>query len=264
MDKLTRAGTVTKSHKIAAFIRPIAHRGLHNAAQGIIENTTAAFSAAVTADYAIECDLQAARDGTPMVFHDDTIDRLIDGSGTVGRFMPDELRAFRYKNAADRTETMVSFEELLELVGGRVPLLVEIKNGWQPPHPRFMEQVIVPAKAYKGAIALQGYDPGVIHRVRLLAPDIPRGIVSRNFCGDGWWATRLSYWQKHCLSHLLHTPCVKPDFISYHLHDLPALMPLIARKVFKLPVFAWTVGTASDHAAAAKWADAPIFEGFRP
>src|SRR5690348_14108028 len=66
-----------------AFLRPIAHRGLHNAAKGIVENTTAAFTAAIDKGYGIECDLRPASDGTPFVFHDAEFKRLIDAPGRL-------------------------------------------------------------------------------------------------------------------------------------------------------------------------------------
>src|SRR5690349_12119792 len=109
----------------AAFLRPIAHRGLHNAAQGRIENTAPAFLAAIDKGYGIECDLQAAKDGTPMVFHDERLERLMGAPGTIAGHLPASLARLRYRRQATH---ILAFAEFLDLVGGRAPLLVEVKT----------------------------------------------------------------------------------------------------------------------------------------
>ena len=99
----------------AVFLRPIAHRGLHVAAKGIIENTAPAFEAAIAKGYGIECDLQAAADGTPFVFHDATLDRLMDATGPVAARSPANLATLHYK---DQKTRILSFAEFLSLVAG--------------------------------------------------------------------------------------------------------------------------------------------------
>jgi len=107
----------------AAFLRPIAHRGLHDRRKRRIENTAPAFLAAIDKGYGIECDLQAAKDGTPMVFHDSRLDRLLGVGGRIAAHLPASLARLRYRR--DDTH-ILRFAELLDLVGGRVPLLVEV------------------------------------------------------------------------------------------------------------------------------------------
>ena len=107
-----------------AFVRPIAHRGLHGASTGRLENTAPAFLAAIDKGYGIECDLQAAADGTPMVFHDPKLDRLVAASGPIAQYTPAKLARLRYKGQSER---ILTFAQLLALVDGRVPLLVEVK-----------------------------------------------------------------------------------------------------------------------------------------
>src|SRR5690349_23445474 len=104
----------------AAFLRPIAHRGLHNAAQGRIENTAPAFLAAIAKGYGIECDLQAAKDGTPMVFHDDKLERLTGEPGRISFLSPTALARLTYKGQDER---ILTFAQFLDLVDGQVPLL---------------------------------------------------------------------------------------------------------------------------------------------
>src|SRR3954463_14436957 len=105
--------------------RPVAHRGLHNAAIGVIENTASAFAAAIAANYAIECDIRLSADGQAMVFHDETLDRLTEGSGRVDAMTAAELKRVAFRGTADR---MMTLGELCDLVGGGVAVLFEIKR----------------------------------------------------------------------------------------------------------------------------------------
>src|SRR5262249_43775267 len=155
------------------FLRPIAHRGLHNKRRGIIENTAPAFLAAIDNDYGIECDLQPARDGTPMVFHDATLDRLMAASGRVATRTPQQLSQLRYR---DHDLAMLSFRELLRLVDGRVPLLVEIKSSARMPK-TFLAACAAEAKSYRGPIALMSFDRAVVLALAKLAPQVARGLV---------------------------------------------------------------------------------------
>ena len=97
--------------------RPVAHRGLHDAAAGVIENTPSAFAAAVAGNYAIECDIQLSADGEAMVFHDDTLERLTEGSGRARCPGAPALKRVAFRATADR---MITLGELCELVAGRV------------------------------------------------------------------------------------------------------------------------------------------------
>ena len=143
----------------SAFLRPIAHRGLHNASRGRVENTSLAFEAALARGYGIECDVRPARDGTPMVFHDASLDRLIEGSGPLAARGPAELKTLRYLGHDTR---MLTFAELLEMVAGKVPLLVEMKSEWKAPDPEFLKPVAGLAAAYQGPLALMSFDPALI------------------------------------------------------------------------------------------------------
>ena len=129
-----RSSPAARTSIAPAFLRPIAHRGLHDRAQGRIENTAPAFLAAIDKGYGIECDLQAAEDGTPMVFHDEKLDRLVAASAARSRPIGRPAsRRLRYKG---QDEHILTFAEFLELVDGRVPLLVEVKAqraGRRPP-----------------------------------------------------------------------------------------------------------------------------------
>jgi glycerophosphoryl diester phosphodiesterase len=243
----------------STFIRPIAHRGLHNPKQGLIENTAPAFAAAMARGYGIECDLQPLADGTPMLFHDETLDRLIDATGRIDRLTRGAVRKLRYR---DQDTRILSFVEFLDLVDGKVPLLVEIKSEWQPPNMRFLKAIAELAVAYNGPLALMSFDPVVMARTRELAPKVPRGIVSGIYRGDGWWLDRLSAERAFRLTHLLECGPVQPSFISYHVKALPTPVTRFLREGLEMPLFCWTVKTAADRNVAAEWADAPTFEGY--
>jgi glycerophosphoryl diester phosphodiesterase len=244
-----------------AFIRPYAHRGLHNSKLGIIENSPMAFLAGLEKGYGIECDLQAAVDGTPMVFHDETVDRLMQTTGRVDTMTPAALRTLTYKQSKDR---VISYAEFLELAAGRGPLLVEIKSEWVPPRAGFLESIATLSKAYKGPLALMSFDPVIMARLAELAPTVPRGIVAGRYEGDGWWLDVLGPERGRRLTDLLESGPAQVSFYSYHVKALPTPVTRYVREVQGLPVFCWTVRTPDDRAVAAQWSDAPTFEGFEP
>jgi len=244
-----------------AFLRPIAHRGLHDAATGRIENTVPAFEAAIAAGFGIECDLRPASDGTPFVFHDATLERLVDAAGPIASLSPVELSALRYRGQSAR---VLSYRELLELAGGKVPLLVEIKSEWDEPDRRFLSAIAQLSRACPGPLALMSFDPAVITVMRELAPELPRGIVAGLYKGADWWPDKIDSERAYRLSHCLEAGPAEPSFIAYHVDDLPTPVTRFAREVTRLPLFAWTVRTQDQLRRARAWADAPIFEGCDP
>ena len=245
----------------SAFVRPIAHRGLHDKAHGRIENTAPAFEAGFAKGYGIECDLQPSADGTPMVFHDETLDRLIEGSGRVDSYATAALKRLRYKNQG---EAIISYAELLALAAGRGPLLVEIKSEWAPLPSAFLDAIAKQSAAYKGPLALMSFDPDVMTAMRALAPGVPRGIVAGAYKpkpGDSWWSETLDARERFLLRHLLRSYPAHIDFAAYHVKSLPVLATRALRRLGR-PLFTWTVRTPEDRITAANHADAPIFEGF--
>ena len=247
----------------AAFVRPIAHRGLHDTSAGRTENSRPAFEAAIARGFGIECDLRPGRDGLPIVFHDETLERVTRSEGAIARHTAESLRAVLY---ADGTSVM-SLAELLLLTAGRVPLLIEIKSEWSPPDPAFIAEIARLALSYQGPIAVMSFDPAVLIGLRALAPDVPRGVVSGLYeseDGDTWWAEKIGKERAYRLAHLLECGPVKPAFIAYHIKALPTPVTRFVREVLGLPLFTWTVRDADDLARAKQWADAPIFEGMEP
>ncbi|HEY8248071.1 MAG TPA: glycerophosphodiester phosphodiesterase family protein [Hyphomicrobium sp.] len=245
----------------AAFLKPIAHRGLHDAAKGIIENTVLAFEAAMARGYGIECDVRPAACSTPMVFHDLTLERLIEAEGPIAAREAATLKRLSYRTVGG---SMIDLADLLHLVNGRVPLLIEIKSEWEAPDARYLEAIAATAAAYRGPIALMSFDPAVMTGIRALAPQIPRGIVSGLFAGDCWWRGKLGPERAYSLSHLLESGPAAPDFYAYDVAALPTPVTRFVREVLGLPLFTWTVRTQEQREVAARWADAPIFEGYEP
>ncbi len=242
------------------FLRPIAHRGLHRIDAGIVENTPPAFAAAMARGYGIECDLQPAKDGEPMVFHDGTLGRLTERTEPISSLPPAELKAAAFKATPARMQT---FAELLEQVDGRVPLIVEIKSDARPAPEAFEPRIAAIARAYKGPIALKSFDPYVIIRMRRLAPGIPRGIVSGGWRGPGWHEDEYSALTRFALRHMLLAPRAGISFVSYDIKATPAAAPAFWRLLGR-PLYCWTIRSPEDRARAARYADAMVFEGFEP
>ncbi|NJO54533.1 MAG: glycerophosphodiester phosphodiesterase [Bacteroidales bacterium] len=239
--------------------RPIAHRGLHDAAGGIVENTRSACAAAVAAGYAIEVDLQLSADGEAMVFHDDDLDRLTETTGPVAARVARDLRSVRFRATAD---VMMRFSDLLTLVAGRVPLIVELKSRFDGDL-RLAGRAAEVAAPYAGPLALMSFDPAQVAALRTLAPGIVRGITAERHYADPEW-DHLPAWRKQVLGNLLHWPSSRAQFVAFCVGDLPTAATQIARRLLGLPLLAWTVRTPKDRARAGRWADQMIFEGFRP
>jgi len=238
---------------------PIAHRGLHDASAGVIENTAAAFSAAVAAGYGIETDLQISADGEAMVHHDGALGRLTEGGGVLAEMSAGQIQAVRFKTGGGRILTL---GELCDLVGGRVTLLLELKSHFDR-NLRLVDRTVEVLKGYAGPVAVMSFDPDLIQAVRYAAPGLRRGIVAeRNYSHPEW--NQLTGARKQNMTWLLHAPRSRPQFIAYSVRDLPAVAPLLARGIFGLPLLTWTVRGEYDRQRASRWADQIIFEGWRP
>ena len=239
--------------------RPVAHRGLHDAAAGIVENTPSAFAAAIAANYAIECDIQISADGEAMVFHDQTLERLTGGSGCVDAMPAAELKRVPFRNGGDR---MITLRELCDLVADRAGLLVEIKSRFDGDL-RLVTRAADVLAGYTGRVALMSFDPAPIAALRTLAPRLPRGIVAERHYAHAEWSP-LPARTKRALAYFQHALRSRPQFIAYSVKDLPSAIPRLARTMLRLPLLTWTVRTDMDRERAARYADQMIFEGFRP
>ncbi|HEX8640720.1 MAG TPA: glycerophosphodiester phosphodiesterase family protein [Allosphingosinicella sp.] len=223
--------------------RPFAHRGLHG--RGAIENSRAAFEAALAAGRGIELDVQASRDGVAFVFHDYELGRLTDARGKLAERSAGELSAIRLRGTQ---ETIPTLEEVLALIRGRQGVLIEVKA----PERRVVgvsRAVGAALAGYKGAVAVMSFNPEVSRWFASNAPETLRGLVvteaGRRW--RGWIARHLALWG------------ARPDFLAYDIRDLPSSFAEAQRRN-GLPVLTWTCRGDSDWARAGEHADQVIYE----
>jgi glycerophosphoryl diester phosphodiesterase len=239
--------------------RPIAHRGLHSAAAGVIESTASAFRAAIAGGYSIETDLQISADGEAFVHHDDALGRLTEGSARLADMTAAEIETVRFKATGDRIMTL---GDLCDFVAGRATLVLELKSYFDGDR-RLAQRVAHVLANYRGPVAVMSFDPALIEVVRWIAPHLTRGMVAkRHYAGHDWGGFPAA--EKRSMAFFLHANRTRPQFIAYGVKDLPAVAPLIARTIFRLPLLTWTVRSEADRRRAARWADQIIFEGIRP
>lgn len=237
--------------------RPIAHRGLHRAAAGILENTSSAFAAAIAQNYAIECDLQLSQDGEAMVFHDRTLDRVTQSTGQVDRFRVRELKSVAYKVSGDRMQTL---GELLQQVDGRVPLVIEIKSRWDGDE-RLTLRALQVVERYPGPYCLMSFDPYVVEVVRRESPGTIRGIVADRTNHVEYRELTVSQrLEMRSFSHLART---QPDFISFYWREMP-WAPVNRFRAAGFPVLTWTIRSPAAEAIARRYCDQITFERYLP
>lgn len=229
---------------------PIAHRGLHD--KDCPENSISAFQKAITEGYPIELDVQMIADGTVIVFHDESLSRLTDNDGYIKFLNKSDLEILRLKDSKEKIPT---FEEVLKVVDGKVPLLIEIKNPSKVG--QLEKKVIELLKDYKGEYAIQSFNPYVLEYFYKHAPNILRGQLAGYFKKE-----KLSFFKKYALKRmLLNKKISHPDFISYEAKKIPNRF---TRKYRKLPLLAWTVRSQSEYMRVVKYCDNVIFEDFEP
>src|SRR4051795_5487950 len=203
--------------------RPVAHRGLHQAASGIIENTRAATGAAAAGSFSIECDIQLTADGEAMVHHDDALGRLTVGSGALINMTAAELRAVEFR---DTPERMMTLAELCALVAGRVPLLIEVKSRFDRDR-RLVARMAEVLASYDGPAAAMSFDPDQVMALRELMPPRPRGIIAEREYTEADWPEATPA-QRRGMLHLCHVFRTRPHFVAWWVDDLPSAAPWIA------------------------------------
>jgi glycerophosphoryl diester phosphodiesterase len=239
--------------------KPIAHRGLHDAANGIVENTAGAVQAALAAGYGIEVDLQISADAEAMVHHDAVLGRITEGEGRLDQLTSAQLKRVKFRDSAER---MLTLTELCDLIGGRAVLLPELKSRFDGDD-RLAARVAALLSGYKGPVAPMSFDPVQLQILRRKAPKLPRGVVAAQYKPHPYWdqmPPRLRY----RMGLLLPSASARPQFVAYMNDNLPALAPWLARHILCLPLIAWVVRTQAQRQLAARYADQVIFEGFRP
>jgi glycerophosphoryl diester phosphodiesterase len=239
--------------------RPVAHRGLHDRARGIIENMPGAAEAAISGNFGIECDIQLTADGEAMVHHDDALGRLTEGTGPLLGMTAAELKAVKFK---DTSERMMSLADLCALVKGRVPLVIELKSHFDGDR-KLVTRMAEVLASYSGPAVGMSFDPDQVMALREMMPARPRGIIAERAYEEADWLEATPA-QRRGMLHLCHAFRTRPHFVAYWVDELPAPAPWIARNIFGLPLLTWTVRTPEQRDRAARYADQMIFEGFRP
>mgnify|MGYP001796202208 CR=1 FL=1 len=236
---------------------PLAHRALHDATDGRPENSRAAVRAAIDHGYGIEIDVQLSADNQAMVFHDYALDRLAEGTGPVRVVPAGTLTKTPLKGGDEGIPTLA---EVLDIVAGQVPLLIEIKDqdGAMGDAVGPLEQATADALAdYTGPVALMSFTPHAVAACKTRAPHIPRGIVTSSYTAEDW---PLNQSTRDHLRAIPDYDRVGASFISHELADLAR--PRVAQlKAQGADVLCWTVKSPSDEAQARKVAQNITFEG---
>lgn len=233
-----------------AFLRerPFAHRGLHG--PGVLENSRAAFSAAIAGGYGIELDVQASREGEAFVFHDAQFDRLANATGKLSETRGVDIEKICLKGT---TETIPRLSEVLDLVAGQAPILIEIKVDKGPVGVLCLA-VRRALEGYNGPVAIMSFHPDVGRWFHEHAARIVRGMVITE-----QEASALPDRGRQAIERQLGLWHAKPDFLAYDVRDFPSRFAA-AQKKRGLPVLTWTVRTPEQEAVAARYADEIIFE----
>ncbi len=230
-----------------------AHRGLHGA--GIAENSMSAFRAAVEAGYGIELDVRLSKDGTLVVFHDDTLERIVGREGRVDEFDADELCKMQLSGTSD---TIPLFSDVLKAVDGKVPLLVEIKE--MPGNSAVSKATAEMLLAYNGPYVIESFNPLSLHTVAKRMPRVARGILSHRYCEYKKYRNPLYL----MLQTLIFNRIGSPAFIAYDHRHASCISLRLARKMGAV-TFAWTIRSAEEEKEAYKNGfDGIIFENYRP
>ncbi len=235
--------------------RPIAHRGLH--ADKAVENTESAFAQAIKHNYSIECDLQITKDGEAVVFHDDAVDRLLDGKGLVKNFTFKELKNMAFKNGTDRVQ---SLGELIEQVDGAATLVIELKSHWDDDEGLTLRALEVLA-SYAGPYALMSFDPDMIACVAVHSPATVRGITADRVVDP--YYDPLPVAKRLAMRSFSHLPETRPHFVSFDFKGLP-FAPVNSIREAGYPVITWTIESPADAAAALRYCDQVTFQGYHP
>ena len=232
-----------------------AHRGLHG--EGVAENSISAFAAAKREGFGIELDVQLSSDGELVVFHDATLNRVCGVEGRVKDFTAAQLSRLSLLGTAEGIPTL---SQVLELIDGSVPLLIEIKmeNGEHG----IAEKLVSVIEGYKGDFIVESFNPLGLRVIKKLRPDVLRGILSCEYMKRDEYKGKLLY---RLLENLMLNFLMRPDFIAYEQVGYANGFLRFIRRAFAPPLFAWTVKSADEETQAISHGfDTVIFEGYMP
>lgn len=232
-----------------------AHRGLHDNASEAPENSMAAFRKAVEAGLGMELDVQVTKDGVPVIFHDFNLERICGVEGKVVNHTYEELQAYTLCHSEERIPKL---SDLLEMVDGRVPLIVEIKAETADVSGCVIIDGLL--RAYHGPYCIESFNPMVLWWFRRHRGNVVRGQLSSNFRKEG------EYWNilYFAMTHLLFNFLTKPDFIAYNHKFSEEPGRRICRHLYRHPAAAWTIRSEKDLEALKGEYDVFIFDSFLP
>lgn len=233
-----------------------AHRGLHDQESGVPENSEKAFSLAALCGFGMEFDLQLTQDNYVVVHHDHSLKRTCGEDRLISQLTLGELKQYRLFGTEERVPL---FSDVLRLVDGKTPLIIELK-GYNDPEelcPRVMEEL----KEYRGLYCIESFDPRIVRWFRENRPDVVRGqLMERLEKGAGG----LTAFQAFCGRNLLTNYYTRPQFEAYDFHNREAPSLALARRLFSLQEVSWTLRREEDYQKAKALGNLCIFEGFLP
>lgn len=223
-----------------------AHRGLH--ASGVPENSPSAFRAAIAAGMGIECDIQRSADDQPMVFHDWELSRLTGTEGLTASLSAADFGQLCLLGTDDHPQHLA---EMLALVAGQVPILIEIKSLPDYDIAPSCAAVSAALEGYQGEHAVMSFDPRVGEWFAAHDPQVVRGLVCTDTLDHGW----LRAWRADGA-----IARAAPDFLACDIRDLPGDLASAWRDAGR-PLLSWTIKTPELRARGLAHVDALISEG---
>lgn len=240
---------------------PLAHRALHNVTDGRPENSLAAIRAAIALGYGIEIDVQISKDGQAMVFHDYDLQRLCGATGAVCQKTSEELAGLPLIGG---TEGIPTLQQVLDLVDGQVPLLIEIKDQdlRLGPNVGALEAACAEAlEGYVGPVAVMSFNPHSVVEIARLLPEVPRGLTTCNFVKEDWPLVPAE--RREHLATIPDFESTGSCFVSHQHDELDS--PRIAQfKSQGTPILCWTIRSAETEGTARRIADNITFETYLP
>lgn len=229
-----------------------AHRGLYSSDQKVPENSIEAFRKAVDAGYGIEFDIEMTKDNIPVVFHDDNLKRMTGMNKLLRKCTYGELQTLSLAKTGYKIPLL---SQVLALINGRVPLIIEIKT--TPYYKKVCSLTLAQLRRYQGKYCVESFNPLIVMWFRKNAPQILRGQLSMVFKNNA----DIGALQKIVLSSMLLNVLARPQFIAYRYSDYCSLPLYLCRKFGALTV-CWTIHTIEDYKLFSKKFDAVIFESF--
>lgn len=233
-----------------------AHRGLHG--NGVPENSMEAFGRARERGYGVELDVHLLADGELAVIHDSALLRITGKEGQIENLTVDQLQAYFLDGTM---QTIPTFSQVLQLFGGRVPLIVELKAVGKN-YPQLCKKACEMLEEYDGTFCLESFDPRCVYWLRKNRPDMIRGQLTENYFKSK--TSKLPWIFKFLLTNQSLNFLTRPDFVAYKFRDRRNLSDILVRKLWKTPSVAWTLLNKRELDTAVAEGRIPIFENFEP